>query len=202
MTQPTTNERSTDIHDDARREDVARLPRKLETRYVNSHRYEVEIRRYYEDRLARMNIVRTTKSPHGQVIDWIPRESQLRRGQGLAAPPPCCNQQHEVIAERPDRRVRFELEDPKVDRGPEGTVPVLRKNLDAIRFSQPLRKLLGKYPYADFVLPRDGRLVPAPTIAHKPPTSPTVTDWRYCASTSTTVSATTPDFSSSNRFAR
>src|SRR4051812_43112503 len=125
----TMDERSKGTRDDDRREDVARLPRKLEARYVNPHRYEAEIRRHYEIRQARLKVVCTTKTPHGQVIDWVPRESQLRRGQSLAAPPPLCHQTHEASAERADRRVRFELEDPKLDRGPEGTVPVLRKNL-------------------------------------------------------------------------
>lgn len=155
------NEQSREL--ESRRENVERLARKLGERN-DHHRYEAEIRRYFENRQARLQVVRTTRTPHGQIIDWIPRESQLPRGERIAEPPPHCNGEHLSSDERPDRRVRFELEDEKAERGPEGTVPVLRKNLEGIRFSQPLRKLLGKYPYADFVVPKNGRLVPAPSV--------------------------------------
>ena len=115
-------------------EDVHNLKRKLQARHLDSRRYEAEIRRYFENRLARMEIVRTTKTPQGQVIDWIRRESQLRRGERLAEPPPFAYNAPAASKERPDRLVQFELEDAKTERGPEGTVPVLRTNLDGIRF--------------------------------------------------------------------
>jgi hypothetical protein len=152
------------IRGESAREDVHNLKRKLKARHVDWHRYEAEIRRYFENRLARMEIALTTKTPHGQVIDWIRRESQLRRGERLAEPPSSAYKPPAVSSKRRDRLVQFELEDPRVERGPEGTVPVLRKNLDGIRFGQPLRKLLGKYPYAGFMTVRDGRLTPAPTV--------------------------------------
>jgi hypothetical protein len=149
---------------DSRREDIRKLPRKLDARVIDHGRHEAEIRRYFENRLALLQVACTTRTPHGQVIDWIPRESQLKRGQTLAEPPPGAYQAPAVNKERPDRLVRFELEDPKVERGPEGTVPVLRKNLDGIRFSQPLRKLLGKYPYANYEAPIAGRMQPQPSV--------------------------------------
>ena len=149
---------------DSRREDVRELPRKLDARYVDEKRHEVEIRRYFENRLARLEVVCTTRTPHGQVIDWIPRESQRRRGQMLAEPPPGAYQAPAASKAQPDRRVRFELEDPKVERGPEGTVPVLRKNLDGIRFGQTLHKLLGKYPYANYETLVGGRRLPQPSV--------------------------------------
>jgi hypothetical protein len=164
MTELTKTKHPAKSRDNEKREDVARLSRKPDAISINTHLYESEIRRHFENRIERMNIIRTTKTPHGQVIDWIPRDSQLRHGQKVAAPPPLSHQSHPEYSDRPDHRVHFELEDPKVDRGPEGTVPVLRKNLDGIRFSQPLRKLLGKYPYTDVVLPLEGRLVPAPSV--------------------------------------
>jgi len=152
------------IQGESAREDVHNLKRKLRARHVDWRRYEAEIRHYFENRLTRMQIVRTTKTPHGQVIDWVPRESQLRRGERLAEPPPFVYEAPTVSRERPDRLVQFELENLGVERGPEGTVPVLRKDLDSIRFGQPLRKLLGKYPYVDFMTLRDGRLTPAPSV--------------------------------------
>jgi hypothetical protein len=152
------------IRGESAREDVHNLKRKLDARHVDSRRYEEEIRRYFENRLAQRQVVCTTKTPHGQVIDWIPRESQLRRGKRLAESPPFAYEPPALSRERPARLVQFELEDPKVERGPEGTVPILRKNLDGIRFGQPLRKLLGKYPYVDSMTLRDGRLTPAPSV--------------------------------------
>jgi hypothetical protein len=147
-----------------RRDNLERMARKLDARCIDVHRHEAEIRRYFQNRLERMHIVRTTRTPHGQTIDWIPRESQLRRGERMADPPPSCHEAHALSAERPDRRVIFELEDPKVEHGPEGTVPVLRKNLEGIRFSQPLRKLLSKYPQAGRQVQSGGRMVPAPSV--------------------------------------
>lgn len=149
--------------EDSGKEDIHNLARKLKARTHDPKRHEVEIRRYFDSRLARLDIVRTTRTPHGQVIDWIPRESQLRPEHKLAEPPPA-EYRHRSDEERPDRLARFELEDPKVERGPEGTVPILRKNLDGISFSQSLRKLLGKYPFANFEAVLGGRKQPQPSV--------------------------------------
>jgi hypothetical protein len=44
-----------------------------------------EIREYLRSRRERLNVVKTTRTPNGQVLDWIPIESQVR---GKIATPP------------------------------------------------------------------------------------------------------------------
>jgi hypothetical protein len=42
---------------------------------------------YFEERQKRLRVVKTTYTPQGQVLDWIPVESQHPRGE-IASPPP------------------------------------------------------------------------------------------------------------------
>jgi hypothetical protein len=53
-------------------------------RCIDAHANEAQIRRYFTDRLDRMNIVETTRTPTGQTVDWIPIESQLKPGHTIA----------------------------------------------------------------------------------------------------------------------
>jgi hypothetical protein len=149
---------------DSEREDVFDLPRKLDGRVVDHRHHEKEIRQYFDARHARLEIVCTTNTPLGQIIDWIPIGSQLKDGTQLAEAPPLGDLAFPDPTEGRDRWVRFELENPKVERGPEGTVPVLRKNLEGISFKQSLRKLIGKYPFANFEGMSGGRMTPQPSI--------------------------------------
>lgn len=82
-----------------------------------------------------LNIIKTTTTPSGQTIDWIPIESQHPSGQ-IATPPPA-----ELAILRPTLPVgriakasTFELDDPSIERGPAGTVPILRP--DIVRLSR------------------------------------------------------------------
>ena len=144
-------------HDkDERKEDVRSVKRKLEAIAIDTRKHEREIVSYFERRLERMKIVRTTETPLGQTIDWVPIESQLKAGQRIAEPPPGSLETTASYRERPAKFVRFELEDKNIARGPEGTVPVLRKNLKGIRFSQTLAKLLGKYSTSRVRFPING----------------------------------------------
>ncbi len=149
---------------DERREDVRSLKRKIEAIAIDACKHEREIVSYFERRLERMKIVRTTETPLAQTIDWIPIESQLRAGQRIAEPPPGKLETTASYRERPAKFVRFELEDKKVARGPEGTVPVLRKNLKGIRFNQTLAKLLGKYSTSRVRFPINGEMTPPPSV--------------------------------------
>jgi hypothetical protein len=98
--------------------------------------YEKEFRDYFENKRKSLKILATTKTPMGQTVDWIPRESQGT----IASPPPSIKVEagENVILATP------ELEMEGAERGPEGTVPVLRKNLDAIKPKEPLAKYLNK----------------------------------------------------------
>ena len=79
-------------------------------------------------------MIKTTKTPSGQILDWIKIESQLPTGQ-VASPPPEIDQLVYARGKLKDQLVKFELEatKSKVERGPEGTVPVLRKDLKNLR---------------------------------------------------------------------
>src|SRR5215813_10969719 len=46
-----------------------------------------ELVEYFEARVKRLKIAKTTTTPRGQIVDWIPIESQHPKGD-IAAPPP------------------------------------------------------------------------------------------------------------------
>ena len=96
---------------------------------------------HFERRQRRLEVVATTRTVHGHVLDWVPVESQIPGGV-IAAPPP----------DRPRRelgRTRraklatpvLALRDAKL--GPPGTVPIARPNLrrlPAVSLAQFLSK--------------------------------------------------------------
>ncbi|HVP27537.1 MAG TPA: neprosin family prolyl endopeptidase [Myxococcota bacterium] len=129
-----------------------------------------ELREYFARRRSRLDIVKTTRTPSGQVLDWIPIESQLRRGQKLARPPAESVPLQLGRGRTRRRPVTFELEDPKISRGPEGTVPVVRRNLAALRPVRSLRDHLSKHghrTYEMFIDERDSVEVPGDGTAHE-----------------------------------
>jgi Neprosin len=98
-----------------------------------------EIASYFEARHKRLSIVKTTRTPSGQIIDWVPLKSQVSDGK-IASPPRLPKSREKT----PDPRwlpARFELENTTVDRGPPGTVPILRRKFDPTkRFDEVLNK--------------------------------------------------------------
>ncbi|MCJ1376907.1 hypothetical protein MMC20_008152 [Loxospora ochrophaea] len=94
--------------------------------------FEKEIRSHFEQRRKNLQIVKTTKTPSGQTVDWIPIESQGT----IATPPPL----PAVSSDKTTIPAVAELNLEGAEKGPEGTVPILQKNLDAIDFKQPLAK--------------------------------------------------------------
>jgi Neprosin len=84
-----------------------------------------EIIRYHEERLKRLRVVATTRTPSGQILDWVPIESQDLHGR-IATPPP--TQQHRTkVASVTSMAATFEMQELRIERGPEGTVPLLRR---------------------------------------------------------------------------
>jgi hypothetical protein len=69
--------------------------------------------------------VKTTKTPIGRLLDWIPIEPQVAGGK-IATPPPSLPTNRSASAATTSNGPRFELDDPAAERGPQGTVPVLR----------------------------------------------------------------------------
>ena len=95
---------------------------------------------FFERQRLQLKIVKTIVCPNGQVIDWIPIESQ-----GNIADPPGELQQCGE-GEGKDLDCLAELEEEGVDHGRVGTVPVLRRNLGLVDFTVSLRDYLSKQP--------------------------------------------------------
>jgi len=125
-------------------------------------RLAAEVREYFEERRKRLEVVTTTRTPSGQILDWIPIESQRIKGK-IASPPP----NRPLIIPRGNRKLRlarFELENEGAERGPVGTVPVLRKDFSKLRISRSLRDYLSKHGRATkrMLLLQNGLSLPDP----------------------------------------
>ena len=105
-----------------------------------------EMSAYFEHRMRRLQIVKTTVTPRGQTIDWIPIESQHPAGE-IASPPPLPRHPRaweKPHGEQPEIIAEAELEGIGIERGPRGSVPILRKNLKALGYTNSLKKYLSK----------------------------------------------------------
>jgi hypothetical protein len=134
------------FRNDEEKEDVKSYPRKKIRRPINHSLFQREIVDYFEHRLQRQRIVKTTTTPRGQTIDWIPMESQHPKGE-IASPPPANflpPWQKEPHPDRPELIVVGELEREGVERGPKGTVPILRKKLQGLGYTKSLKNYLSK----------------------------------------------------------
>lgn len=82
-----------------------------------------------------LNIVRTTVNDDGSIIDWIPLHSQAENG-NVASPPPLpadTPSEFNQSASKPWAMLQAE----GVQRGPEGTVPILRQTSAAPQVKGP-----------------------------------------------------------------
>jgi hypothetical protein len=100
-----------------------------------------ELEQWLAGRQRELRIVRTTVTPSGSVLDWVPIESQTEDGH-IATPPPAPRAQRSSL--RKVQPVRFELDDPSVERGPEGTVPIARPELSKLNRQIALKDYLAK----------------------------------------------------------
>jgi hypothetical protein len=131
---------------DEKREDRGLQLRGIKRPAIDYGANRRELTEYFETRVKRMNIVKTTTTPRGQIIDWIPIESQHPKGE-IASPPPMLQRSSEAArreGERHDPLSLAELEAEGVERGPRDTVPVLRKKLDSLGYTKSLKKYLSK----------------------------------------------------------
>jgi len=92
-----------------------------------------ELVNWLKARQASLKILKTTTTPSGQTIDWVPIESQHPSGRIATAPPAeLARVAPEGLVVAPDHVARassFELDDPRIERGPAGTVPILRPDI-------------------------------------------------------------------------
>ena len=113
-----------------------------------------EIHQYLSDRQARREVVARTRTRDGLELDWVPVESQLH-GAKLGTPP---EEDRPVELDQGKQRaelIQFELEREDAERGPEGTVPLLRRPIDRIRPVVGLNDWLAKGVRANIVTPPD-----------------------------------------------
>ena len=106
-------------------------PRPLRRRRIDRERNSEEIREYFSERRKRLKIVTTTKTPHGQEIDWIARDSQSGMRSGMR-PPRSYRPPRETRKDLRQRETfaRSGLEIDGVERGPAGTVPIVRRDVE------------------------------------------------------------------------
>ncbi|KAH0548202.1 hypothetical protein GP486_008081, partial [Trichoglossum hirsutum] len=101
--------------------------------------YKQEYIDFLEARQRQLKIVKTTTSPCGQVLDWIRIESQ-----GETRTPPPSPKRHQPDRERPEKLAVTELQLPGAERGPQGTVPLLRPSFKNADFKIPLKDFIVK----------------------------------------------------------
>ena len=103
-----------------------------------------ELIEYFEQNAARLEVIETTKTPRGQILDWIDVRSQHPEKK-IAEPPPTPTIDQQQQRSRPTKMARFELQEKGSRLGPEGTVPVLRTDLKKLRLNKTLDQFLSKH---------------------------------------------------------
>jgi len=127
-----------------------------------SKRNQEEIRDYFKTRLERLEVVKTTRTPSGQTLDWVAIESQVARGK-IADPPSDSIRLKPVRGRRAEEPVKFELEQAEAVRGPAGTVPVVRKNLQRVPSWKSLEQYLSKHGRRTYTIEtEDGHKIEVP----------------------------------------
>jgi hypothetical protein len=169
---------------------LARTPERLEE--LRAEHVE-EVRQYLRDRQARREVVAATRTPLGQVIDWVPAAEKR-------ADPPDEDRPGLEVPEgpaegrelRPVEASRFELEEESAELGPPGTVPVLHVDPDAITWTGTLQEFLSKDGRILAMRPDgdgDGLLSPEDETSHKYAYS---AQWVECFGTEGNVNAWDP----------
>jgi hypothetical protein len=110
---------------------------------------------YFENRVARLDVLATTKTARGQTLDWIDIASQHPKGT-IATPPPLPQPRASQLRGRRGKMARFELQEANAVRGPEGTVPVLRTDPKKLRFNKTLDEFLLKHGHRTVTRSYDG----------------------------------------------
>ncbi|WIN00405.1 neprosin family prolyl endopeptidase [Actinoplanes oblitus] len=123
-----------------------------------------EIRQHHLDIYARRDVVAQTVTAEGDRVDWVPVESQTS---DAPAEPPHLDDTGPGAAERPTLAAARALAAPETDRGPAGTVPLLRKDVSELRPVGTLEDYLAKGPYRRQFTPPDDPHPPAVGAKHK-----------------------------------
>ena len=117
----------------------------LVDRSAQQHRQVLD---YLKHQRNKLKIIQTTTSPNGQLIDWIPLHSQGP----IAKPPPLpvvgllSGFTTSPVSSQQNGQPLAELELEGAVKGPAGTVPVARHDLNLIPVNTTLTQLLTKAP--------------------------------------------------------
>lgn len=104
---------------------------------------------WLKERQSTLKIAKTTKTPSGQTLDWVPIDSQTASGH-IAAPPPAKSFAHSqknggtTKTDWPVTPVSFELQHPSVEQGPPNTVPILRPDISHLTRTIQLKDYFSK----------------------------------------------------------
>lgn len=188
------------LYNDERRENLHRTRRKHGLPKIDTKKIREELYDYFGDRRRRLEIVKTTRTPSGQILDWVPIESQVVRGRKLATPPSESVPLELGSGRHRVKPVRFELEDPDAARGPEGSIPIPRRNLKRLRFVRSLQDHLSKHgrrTYTMFINERDSVEVPGGGASHEYASS---SQWVTCYGADGNLAAFDPYLHRSDEF--
>jgi hypothetical protein len=116
-----------------------------------------EIQEYLRARQAARRVVTTTRTQQGQELDWIDVASQAPGGR-VAEPPSEDSESNPYAQNSPDdysrwthSHAQFELERDPTARGPQGTVPIVRRSL-RVRPTGTLQEFLSKHGRPTFLM--------------------------------------------------
>ena len=91
-----------------------------------------ELLQFLEARQNSLKILKTTTTPVGQMLDWVPIETQHPEGKVPSPPPTVSLAVRSANEEKPVSAARLELEDQTIERGPAGTVPIVRPDFSKL----------------------------------------------------------------------
>ena len=99
------------------------------------HANSAEMEKWLAARQNRLKVTKTSTTPAGHIIDWVPLESQIK--EKIATPPADRRPSGTHEAKTPTKHVT--LDEPEA--GPEGHVPILRPDLSKISKTTTLAEL-------------------------------------------------------------
>jgi Neprosin len=120
-----------------------------------------ELSAWLKARQSALKIVKTTTTPSGQTLDWVPIDSQVPGGK-IATPPSAAMSGRPVHPHRRVQPARFELDESRVEHGPPGTVPILRPNITHFPRTLTLEQHLASTKKGGLFVNRGARLRAAP----------------------------------------
>jgi hypothetical protein len=113
------------------------------TSAIDQRQLNPELSEWLDERQRSLKIVKTTTTPAGKTLDWVPIESQVASGR-IASPPPQAAAVAAGDAQRFAQAVRSELDSVEFEKGPPGSVPILRPDLSGLTRTVALKDYLRK----------------------------------------------------------